>query len=181
MSRVEIRGARRSFDGREVVRPVDLDIPAGQFVSIIGPSASGKSTLLRMVAGLLAPSSGTITLDGEPADTARRRKRIAVVPQFPALLPWRTVAENARLLLEVNPRQPHDVRDTVALLAEVGLAEAADRLPHQLSGGMQQRVALVRALALGAPLLVMDEPFAALDEITRAEMRVLVKIGRAHV
>ncbi|MFZ9629445.1 MAG: ABC transporter ATP-binding protein [Ilumatobacteraceae bacterium] len=174
MSRVEIRGAQRSFEGREAVRPIHLDIPAGQFVSIIGPSASGKSTLLRMVAGLLTPTAGSVTLDGEPVETARRHKRIAVVPQHPALLPWRTVAENARVLLDVNRRQSHDVRDHGDLLAEVGLAEAADRLPHELSGGMQQRVALVRALALGAPLLLMDEPFAALDELTRAEMRVLV-------
>lgn len=174
MSRVEIRGARRAFDAHEAVRPIDLDIPAGQFVSIIGPSASGKSTLLRMVAGLLAPTAGTVTVDGEPAEAARRHKRIAIVPQFPALLPWRTVADNARLLLEVNPQQTHGGRDPMALLAEVGLAAAADRLPHELSGGMQQRVALVRALALGAPLLLMDEPFAALDELTRAEMRVLV-------
>ena len=97
------------------------------------------------------------------------------MPQSPALLPWRTVAANARLLLDVN-RRAHDARrpDPAELLAEVGLADFADAYPHELSGGMQQRVALVRAMALGAPLLLMDEPFAALDEITRADMRHLL-------
>ena len=122
---------------------------------------------------------------GGTADEARRAKLVALVPQSPALLPWRTVQANARLLTEVNQRgdgQPALPDDQIdALLDEVGLAEFADAYPHELSGGMQQRVALVRAFALGAPLLLMDEPFAALDEILRAEMRyLLLRLWQEH-
>lgn len=184
MSTVEVRRARRSFGSIAAVAPLDLSIPSGQFVSVIGPSGCGKSTLLRLLAGLLAPDDGEILVDGRPAASARRLKRIGMVPQSPGLLPWRTVAENARLLIELNrsgaarhnaagaarPESPAE-----SLLDEVGLADVADRMPHELSGGMQQRVALVRALAIDAPLLLMDEPFAALDEITRAGMRDLVE------
>jgi NitT/TauT family transport system ATP-binding protein len=98
-----------------------------------------------------------------------------MVPQQPGLLPWRDVGANARLLLDINPgSNPHDHPSPADLLSEVGLADFADAYPHELSGGMQQRVALVRGFALGAPLVLMDEPFAALDEITRAEMRLLL-------
>ncbi|MFM2182533.1 MAG: hypothetical protein RJB61_827 [Actinomycetota bacterium] len=176
MSTVEARRATRSFGPLEALAPLDLDIPSGQFVSVIGPSGCGKSTLLRLIAGLLAPDDGEILVDGRPAESARRFKRIGMVPQSPGLLPWRTVAENARLLADLNRtgRRTDSAVDPRSLLDEVGLADVADRMPHELSGGMQQRVALVRALAIDAPLLLMDEPFAALDEITRAGMRDLV-------
>jgi NitT/TauT family transport system ATP-binding protein len=172
---VSIRGLAKSFRTLEVVPPLDLDVEPGSFVSLVGPSGCGKSTLLRMIAGLEAPSRGTITIGGDTPRQVRERKRVAVVPQQPALLPWRTVAANARLLLEVNRAfSPAGHPDPIALLDEVGLGDVLHAYPHELSGGMQQRVALVRAFALGAPLVLMDEPFAALDEITRAGMRALL-------
>ncbi len=172
---VQLRGVAKRFGDLSVVEQLDLDIAAGSFVSLVGPSGCGKSTLLRMIAGLERPSSGSVTIGGEPPAEVRGAKRVAVIPQQPGLLPWRTVAENARLLLQVNRRrQPVGHPDPLELLAEVGLIDFLDAYPHELSGGMRQRVALVRGFALGAPLVLMDEPFAALDEITRAEMRDLL-------
>lgn len=175
MSAIELAGLAKSFGHLEVVRPTSLTVEAGSFVSLVGPSGCGKSTLLRMIAGLERPSAGDVRVDDEAPAEARTRKAIAVVPQQPGLLPWRTVAANARLLLDVDQRRnPRHHPDPAVLLDEVGLGGFADRYPHELSGGMQQRVALVRGFSLGAPLVLMDEPFAALDEITRAEMRELL-------
>lgn len=172
---IRITGVSKRFGDLEVLTPSDLVVRRGEVVTLIGPSGCGKTTLLRMIAGLESPSSGSITVDGEPPATARRSKRVGFVPQAPALLPWRTVAANARLLLDLNRRSNRaDLADPAVLLDRVGLAAFADALPHELSGGMQQRVALVRAFALGSEWLVMDEPFAALDEITRADMRHLL-------
>ena len=151
----------------QALSPVDLAIGAGEVVTILGPSGSGKTTLLRIVGGLDEPTAGSVTIGGASPHDARAAKRIGFVPQSPALLPWRTVGANARLLLDVNRSRTTNGPDPTELLAEVGLADFAGAYPHELSGGMQQRVALVRAMALGAPLLLMDEPFAALDEITR--------------
>jgi len=174
-SAVSLRRLRKSFGSLETIAGIDLDIDSGSFVSVIGPSGCGKSTLLRIVAGLESASEGEALVDGEPAIAARRHKRVAMVPQHPGLLPWRTVRANARLLLDVNTKAngPTTI-DPLKLLERVGLGSFLDAHPHELSGGMQQRVALVRALTLGAPLLAMDEPLAALDEITRAEMRGLL-------
>lgn len=172
---IVLDGVSKRFGRLGVVESIDLEVPAGSFVSVIGPSGCGKSTLLRMVAGLEPMTSGSIMIDGRAPAAARAAKRIAVVPQQPGLVPWRTVVGNARLLLDINPAAtPSTHPDPMVLLDEVGLGAFVDRLPHELSGGMQQRVALVRAFALGAPLMVMDEPFAALDEITRHEMRALL-------
>ena len=187
MSRIVAHDVCKSFDDLSVLHRVSLDIESGQFVSVIGPSGCGKTTLMRMIAGLEHASSGHITVDGIDPDVARTNKRVAMVPQQPALLPWRTVRANAHLLLDTNraanPTDAGDLEaDLDALLVEVGLADFLDAYPHELSGGMQQRVALVRALALHAPLLVMDEPFAALDELTRSEMRTLLSglVERRH-
>lgn len=162
---------------------VSLVVPAGRFVSLVGPSGCGKSTLLRLVGGLLAPSAGTVRVGQHDATEGRATKRFALTPQQPALLPWRTVRQNARLLLDVNP-QPDQAANYAlvdSLLDEVGLSEFADALPHQLSGGMQQRVALVRTFALGASVLLLDEPFAALDELTRSDMRhLLLRLWNHH-
>jgi NitT/TauT family transport system ATP-binding protein len=172
MSRIVLRELTKSFGELSVVAPLSLDIDSGSFVSMIGPSGCGKTTLMRVIAGLEPATGGEVDVDGAAPAVARSHKRVAMVPQQPGLLPWRTVATNARLLLDVNRRSnPLDAADPTALLREVGLGDFLDAYPHELSGGMQQRVALVRALTLHAPLLVMDEPFAALDEITRAEMR----------
>lgn len=175
MSRIVVRDLTKVYGDLEVLSPLSIDITEGSFVSIIGPSGCGKTTLMRIVAGLEPATSGVVEVGGGAPAEARRQKRVAMVPQAPGLLPWRTVEANARLLLDVHrAANPTDAADPVDLLREVGLGDFLDAYPHELSGGMQQRVALVRALALHAPLVVMDEPFAALDEITRAEMRLLL-------
>jgi NitT/TauT family transport system ATP-binding protein len=174
-SAVSLRGLRKSFGALETIAGIDLDVAEGSFVSVIGPSGCGKSTLLRVVAGLEPATAGEVLVNGELAIAARHRKQVAMVPQHPGLLPWRSVRANARLLLDVNRKANlSTTNDPIELLQRVGLGSFLDARPHELSGGMQQRVALVRALALGAPLLVMDEPLAALDEITRSEMRGLL-------
>ena len=166
----------KSFGDVDAVATLDLDIDDGETLTLLGPSGCGKTTMLRMLAGLEEPTAGSITVSGETPHQARSLKRIGFVPQHPALLPWRTVEANARLLLDLNRRaSPNTPSVSVSdLLDEVGLTDFRDAHPHQLSGGMQQRVGLVRAFALDAPILLMDEPFAALDEITRAEMRHLL-------
>jgi NitT/TauT family transport system ATP-binding protein len=172
---VELSGVSRRFGRTEALAATDLVVHHGEIVTVLGPSGSGKTTLLRIVAGLVAPTTGTVVVDGLAPAQARAAKRIGFVPQRPALLPWRTVEANARLLLEVNHRAGVRLAASpLELLAEVGLSDFLDAYPDELSGGMQQRVSLARALALGAPLLLMDEPFAALDEITRTDMRHLV-------
>jgi NitT/TauT family transport system ATP-binding protein len=180
---IRVRGVAKHFVGRkggsvEALQGIDLDVATGEFVSLIGPSGCGKSTLLRLVGGLLEPDAGELTVEGATPDEGRRRKRFGLAPQSPALLPWRTVRQNALLLNQVNRRAAgHAVLDRTEvddLLDEVGLGPFVNAYPRELSGGMQQRVSLVRAFSLGAPILLMDEPFAALDEITRSEMRYLL-------
>ena len=154
------------------VEDVSLRVPTGQFLSIIGPSGCGKSTLLRIVGGLLRPSHGRALVSDEPPATAQKQREIGFVFQDPALLPWRNVLANVRLPLEIDgTRKSRETPDPEALLDLMGLADFRNYYPHQLSGGMQQRVALARALAIDPSLLLMDEPFGALDEITRSAMR----------
>jgi NitT/TauT family transport system ATP-binding protein len=179
---VRLRGVGKTFPGRhgdiQALDAVDLEVGRGEFVSLIGPSGCGKSTLLRAVGGLVEVDAGDVEVAGTTPSTARAGKQFGLVPQTPALLPWRTVRANVRLLTEVNKgKEAHATLDSAAtddLLREVGLGDFLDAHPQELSGGMRQRVALVRAFALGAPILLMDEPFAALDEITRDEMRFLL-------
>jgi NitT/TauT family transport system ATP-binding protein len=154
------------------LQSVSFSVPAGQFLSIIGPSGCGKSTLLRIAGGLLRPSEGTALISEEPPDRAQGQRQIGFVFQDPALLPWRNVLANVRLPLEIDGiRRTRALPDPEALLDLIGLAAFRDYYPHQLSGGMQQRVAIARALAFNPSLLLMDEPFGALDEITRSAMR----------
>jgi NitT/TauT family transport system ATP-binding protein len=149
-----------------------LEISRGSFVALIGPSGCGKSTLLRIAAGLVEPDAGAVSILGESVALARRRKRIGYVPQSPALLGWRSVLGNVTFPLEVNRRAaPAAQRDPKELLAALGLGEALHRRPHELSGGMQQRVAIARAFAFSPALLLMDEPFSAVDEMTRETLR----------
>jgi NitT/TauT family transport system ATP-binding protein len=157
---------------------ISLSVRRGEFVSIIGPSGCGKSTLLRVVGGLQAPTAGRVVIDGRPPREAQKQKQIGFVFQDPSLLPWRDVIGNVRLPLQVNRRQhPADPQRLVDL---VGLRDFSNYYPHQLSGGMQQRVALARSLVTAPSLLLMDEPFGALDEITRAAMRYeLLRVWRS--
>jgi NitT/TauT family transport system ATP-binding protein len=157
----------------EALRDVSLHLPTGTFTTLFGPSGCGKSTLVRIMAGLLEPDRGQVRVFGDPPRRATRAKHIGWVPQQPALLPWLTVRGNAGLPRRLNrraertpdpTRQPQDVE---RMLTEVGLADFADVRPSSLSGGMAQRASLARVFAQGAPLLLMDEPFSALDELTR--------------
>ncbi len=147
---------------------IDLDIDEGEFVSIIGPSGCGKTTLLRIVGGLLTPTRGNVRIDGASPDLARQQRSFGAVFQDAALLPWRTAAENVRLSIELNGDDGKG--DVNELLDTVGLDGFQDSHPYQLSGGMKQRVALARALAARPRILLMDEPFGSLDEITRTDM-----------
>ncbi len=171
-----MRNVSKSFGSLDALAPVDLTVEEGETVTLLGPSGCGKTTLLRLIAGLERPTSGEIIVNGATAEHARRHKQIGFIPQSPALLPWRTVEANARLLLDINRRaSPSTPSASVGdLLDEVGLGDFRDAYPHELSGGMQQRVGLVRAFAIDAPILLMDEPFAALDEMTRTDMRHLL-------
>lgn len=162
-------------DGREplvALSHVSLNVPPGQFTCIIGPSGCGKSTLLRIVGGLANPTSGEALIHGSQPHAAQRSREVGFVFQDPSLLPWRTVQQNVNLPLEIDSiRKTRPVPDTADLLQIMGLSEFRDYYPHQLSGGMQQRVAIARALAFNPSLMLMDEPFGALDEITRSTMR----------
>ena len=147
---------------------IDLSIGRGEFVSLIGPSGCGKTTLLRVMADLEQPSQGTIQINGVSPNEARLQRAYGYVFQSAALYPWRTVARNVALPLEIMGLGVEERRDRVRRNLElVNLSDFANRFPWQLSGGMQQRVSIARALSLEADLLLMDEPFGALDEITR--------------
>lgn len=147
---------------------INLHIQPGEFVSLVGVSGCGKSTLMRLIAGLQGPTQGEISLGIASPAAARAAKQIGWMAQQAALLPWRTVLENVTLPQKINPQQVQTaVPIATDLLEMVGLAEFAHVYPHTLSGGMQQRAALARTLATGAAVWLMDEPFAALDELTR--------------
>jgi len=143
---------------------IDLEIGQGEFVSLIGPSGCGKSTLLRIVGDLISPSSGTVTVNGKSAERARRDRDYGMVFQAPVLFDWRTVEDNVKLPLEILG-QPAAARTARAreMLELVGLGDFLKHHPYQLSGGMQERVAIARALAFQPSILLMDEPFGALD------------------
>ena len=154
---------------------IDLTIAAGEFVSLIGPSGCGKSTLLRIVADLITPSAGSVEVNGKPAPRARQDRDYGMVFQAPVLFDWRTVEANVRLPLEVmNIDKGERDRRVHEMLELVELGGFDRHYPHQLSGGMQQRVAIARALAFQPALLLMDEPFGALDEMTRERLNTEV-------
>jgi len=168
-------------NGTRALGNIELTVAPGEFVSLIGPSGCGKSTLLRLVADVLQPETGQITIDGAAPRAARMARRIGMVFQEPALLPWRRAAANVELPLEIGGRRDAAGRArALDLLERVGLGEYAGRLPAQLSGGQRQRVSLARALIAGPEVLLMDEPFGALDQITRDEMNaVLLRVWEA--
>jgi NitT/TauT family transport system ATP-binding protein len=168
-------------DGEPIValRDVDFDIRRGEFITVVGPSGCGKSTLLKIMAGILAGGGGSLTLDGE--EIAGPSRHVGVVFQAPVLLPWRTVLENVLLPIDVQRRgRAAHLGRARDLLHMVGLDGFAHRYPSELSGGMQQRVGIVRALVHDPDLLLMDEPFGALDAMTRERLQEeLLTIWRA--
>ena len=175
MSGLSIQNVSKSFalDGRAVpaLANVSLALEPGQFGALIGPSGCGKSTLLRMVADVFAPTAGHITIDGAPTAQARRAHQIGFVFQEATLLPWRSVLDNVRLPLEVLGKAGHvPARSPQDLVQLVGLAGYEHARPSQLSGGMQQRCAIARALVASPKILLLDEPFGALDEVMRYRM-----------
>jgi NitT/TauT family transport system ATP-binding protein len=161
--------AKTWASGVEAVRPTDLHFAAGQTTALVGPSGCGKSTLLRMIAGLESPSAGRIEIGGLPPAETTKAAGLAVAFQDPSLLPWRSVRGNIELALSLA-RKPVDAAAVDDLIALVGLEGFADTRPAELSGGMRQRAAIARALATGPRLLLLDEPFGAVDELTRQQL-----------
>jgi len=169
VSKVFNRGTVKQVDA---LVDIDLTVAPGEFVSLIGPSGCGKSTLLRLIGNLIEPTTGEVLVNGKPADRARLDQDYGMAFQQAGLFDWRSVAKNVELPLELKGWDKAQRRARAEeMLALVKLAEFADHRPWQLSGGMQQRVAIARALAAGPELLLMDEPFGALDEMTREHMQ----------
>jgi NitT/TauT family transport system ATP-binding protein len=185
---IDVRGIRRVYDtgttgALVALDGVDLRIDPGTFVSVIGPSGCGKSTLLRVIAGLEHPDGGSVSIHGVSPDEASAAKMLGLVPQTPALLPWRSVLGNVTMPGKVNRGAAkrrraiegggaaREVPDMKQLLRKAGLGDVMHKLPAQISGGMQQRTAIVRAFGLQPEVLLMDEPFSALDEFTREAMQ----------
>lgn len=159
---IETRDLTVTYDGRAVLREVDLTVPDGAHIALMGPSGCGKTTLLRVLAGLQTPDAGTVRV--EPG-------RMACVFQEPRLLPWRTAAENVNAVLSDRAQT---MPQALAWLERLELGDACDQYPAALSGGMQQRVAIARALAYDAPVLLLDEPFRGLDAALRARVTALI-------
>jgi NitT/TauT family transport system ATP-binding protein len=182
MSVVDIKGVTKEFKGGTVaLQNIELEIEQGEFVSLIGPSGCGKSTLLRVIGDLIEPSSGSVTVNGKTARQARRDHDYGIVFQDSVLYNWRTVAKNVALPLELagwnRERRSKRVDEMLDL---VELRGFGDHHPWQLSGGMQQRVSIARALSFEPALLLMDEPFGALDEMTRERLNAeLLQIWEA--
>jgi NitT/TauT family transport system ATP-binding protein len=172
---VEVSGVTKTFPRGNVraLENIDLTLRTGEFVSLIGPSGCGKSTLLRVIGDLIEPSSGTVVVNGKPARQARNDRDYGIVFQDAVLFDWRTVAKNIALPLELlgwdRTRRKERVQEMLDL---VELSGFGDHHPWQLSGGMQQRVSIARALAFEPALLLMDEPFGALDEMTRERLNL---------
>lgn len=183
---IEVENVSKVFRTRlgavavEALRDVSVDILPGQFVSFVGPSGCGKSTLLKLIGGLIEPTSGRITVGG--LDVGGPRRDIGVMFQTPVLFPWRTVLENVLLPIEVFGLDRRiAIEKTRDILRLVGLEEREGAYPRELSGGMQQRAALSRVLVIDPPIILMDEPFGALDEFTRERMNLeLLRVWQAQ-
>lgn len=172
MTFVVVAGVAKTFSGKppvEVLRDISIEASKGEFLSIVGPSGCGKSTLLRVIGNLLPPTSGQVTVGGISAAEAKKKARFSYAFQNSVLLPWRNLRENVALPMEIVSGPTRDVSELVRL---VGLEDAAARYPSELSGGMRQRTALARALVVHPDALLLDEPFGAVDELTRGELNV---------
>jgi ABC-type nitrate/sulfonate/bicarbonate transport system ATPase subunit len=173
--KLSVEGVTKTFHGGrklvDALAPIDLTVAKGEFVTLIGPSGCGKSTLFNIVAGVDEPTSGTVAIDGKRS--GERAGLSGYMPQQPLLLPWRTVEENVMLGLDVRrvPRKQAQV-DALELLKRFGLAEFAQNYPATLSGGMRQRVALLRTVLFNSSFLLLDEPFGALDALTRLSLQM---------
>jgi NitT/TauT family transport system ATP-binding protein len=179
MSIIEAAGVNVVFNAADspvvALKDIDLTVAQGDFISLIGPSGCGKTTLLRAIADLAPITSGTLTVAGKTPDAARRAGAYGYVFQAPALFPWRNVTRNITLPLELQGvPKPEQSRRAAENLALLGLENFGKKFPWQLSGGMQQRVSIARALSFKPNLLLMDEPFGALDEITRDNLNLYV-------
>ncbi|WP_086669415.1 ABC transporter ATP-binding protein [Lentzea kentuckyensis] len=182
---ITLRGVSHTFGSVEALAGIDLEVSEHEFVAVIGRSGCGKSTLLRLIAGLLKPSEGQVLVAGERV--VKPRRDVSFMFQQPALLPWRSVLSNVLLPIEIFGFTRRDYRDRAhELLDLVGLGGFEKRLPHELSGGMRQRVSLCRSLIQSPRVMLMDEPFSALDAITRTELseelqRVQLELPRTVV
>lgn len=167
MGHLTIQGVSKNFGQKEVLQDIDLDITEGEFVSILGPSGSGKSTLFHVIGGLLKPDQGSIFLNDQ--EITGKRGFISYMPQHHALFPWRTVLQNVLLGQELQGNQ--DQQKALDMIQKAGLAGYEHSLPDSLSGGMKQRASFIRALLSPQPLILLDEPFSALDDFTRQDMQ----------
>ncbi|SFD99617.1 putative hydroxymethylpyrimidine transport system ATP-binding protein [Paenibacillus catalpae] len=183
---LSVQGLTYRFDGEEpLFEGLDLEVPQGQFVSIVAASGMGKTTLFRLLAGLLQPDSGTIKTASAGLvhqEQGAGRRTIGYMPQRDCLMPWRTVLDNAAIGLELAGVSKREARRRVLeLLPELGLAGTEAKYPHELSGGMRQRVSFLRSLLAGGDLLLLDEPFSALDAMTRVSMQQwLLQVWEKH-
>ncbi|GMK40615.1 ABC transporter ATP-binding protein [Paenibacillus sp. CCS19] len=182
---LSVRGLSFAFPGHPLLfDKLDFDIRQGEFVSILAASGIGKTTLFRMMAGLLAPQAGSIVIGAQASSTAEASKqgKIGYMPQKDCLMPWRTVLDNAALGLELGGTSKREARRRVMeLLPGLGLEGTENKYPHELSGGMRQRVSFLRSLLGGGELLLLDEPFSALDAMTRVGMQEwLLQVWELH-
>lgn len=191
VTKIELSGVGKvygpSVKGVVALDNINLVIQKGEFVTLFGPSGCGKSTLLRIIAGLEKQSTGEVSLFGQSVEDASRCKNIAWIPQSSSLLPWLKIRDNVLLSEKLNKRADRQGRslriadDPDELISEFGLGGFAQRRPAQLSGGMRQRASIARGFVQGAPLMLMDEPFSALDELTREALQVrLLEIWQRH-
>lgn len=167
MAELVIEQLTKRFDGTEVLKELSLHVEEDEFVAVLGPSGSGKSTLFHLIGGLYEPEEGTIMLDGKNING--QQGSVSYMPQSPSLLPWRTVLDNVVLGAEIDGHKDHQA--AIQMMEKAVLAGYEQAYPHQLSGGMKQRAAFIRSLLSPQPLILLDEPFSALDEFTRSEMQ----------
>jgi ABC-type nitrate/sulfonate/bicarbonate transport system ATPase subunit len=167
MTLLSLDSITKNFSTQKVIEHLSLDVQEGEFVSILGPSGSGKSTLFHLIGGILTPDEGTIQLNGDEING--QRGMISYMPQSPSLLPWRTVSQNVFLGQELKEKKDKEM--AMKMIEKAGLSDYIHAYPSQLSGGMKQRVSFIRALLSPQPVICLDEPFSALDELTRLEMQ----------